>query len=77
MDVKSDNDRPFDIAVPSFCWVYPERYTVCSTVLQDSDQFDQRFSDPANGPDQYLLDRSRLDRVDQRQFTWAAILAIF
>ena len=20
MDVKSDNDRPFDIAVPSFCW---------------------------------------------------------
>ncbi len=42
-----------------------------------TDQLSERFPDPANRPHQDLLDSTRSDRVDQCQFSWSPILALF
>ena len=54
MDVKSNNDRPFDIAVSSFCWSTQSDTPFARQFSKTSDQFDQRLTDPIDGPDQYL-----------------------
>ena len=76
MDVKSNNDRPFDIAVSSFCWSTQSDTPFARQFSKISDQFDQRLTDPIDGPDQYPVDSARLDRIDHRDLSWPAIMTL-
>ena len=44
--------------------------------LQEPDQLCEGPSDPAQRPNQHLIDRTAADRLDQRQFARTAILAL-
>ena len=76
MGVKSNNDRPFDIAESSFCW---------ST--QSDTPFARQFSKilisstsdlPIRSMDQtrYPVDSARLDRIDHRDLSWPVIMTL-
>ena len=44
--------------------------------LQESDQLYGRSPDPAQRPDQYLLDARRLDRLDHPDLSWPVIMTL-
>ena len=46
------------------------------TGLQEPDQLCEGPSDPAQRPNQHLIDRTAADRLDQRLFTRTAILSL-
>ena len=41
-----------------------------ATGFHEADQLDQGLTNPIDGPDQYLVDLTTVDRVNQRQFAW-------
>ena len=45
-----------------------------ATDFHEADQLDQGLANSIDGPDQYLVDLTTVDRVNQRQFAGAAIL---
>ena len=45
-----------------------------ATGFHEADQLDQGLTNPIDGPDQYLVDLTTVDRVNQRQFAGASIL---
>ena len=69
MDVTSNSDIPFEVAVSSFCSSTHNDVPASRQVSMNSDQIDEGLSNSVDGPDQHALDRAGLDRVNQRQFT--------